>query len=138
VRQAIARSRGIDLTAQAEQIKRKFHRYPPLPFYLPPSGSGQELQVFIPLKMRRPLVAGDSPYGYVDLDYVDDIFPADGGAALYLQGGGEFPLYSSISTAREVLYLGGQVKRHFNRGEDREKTILLQAVKILLDRLGWE
>ena len=127
---ALARFYAIDLAAQEKAIKRTFHRSVPVPFYLPDG------RVFVPLKMRTHSLASDNSYGYVDIGTVKPIREADNQTWLELTTDHRVPLFTSINTARSMLYLGHEIQQTYFPRENSEVSVILDAVKILLSKLS--
>ena len=130
VRCALAKSYAVNLLAQGQIIKRTFHRSFPVPFYLPDG------RVFVPLKMRPQYIPGDSSYGYVNVQAVKLLHEKDGHTYLHLINGQHIPLFTSINTARAILYLGHEFKQTYYQHEENEETVVLDAVRILLTKLS--
>ncbi|MGS0765304.1 hypothetical protein [Syntrophomonas curvata] len=137
VRSSLAKEFAIDLQAQARIIARDFNRYPPLPFFLPEPTRADGGRVYVPLKMRKPRVARDRVYGYIDLAYIDRPEPGGKGSSLlYLTTGESFELFCSFSTARASISLGRDVANRYLRPAPAEEDQVIQAAHILLKRLN--
>jgi hypothetical protein len=135
VKRALARCYAVDLAAQGELIRHEFHRHPPLPIHLPDSRQFNGGRVFIPLKMRRPRVAHDNAYGYVDVNFIRSIKPSENRALLELTDGRQLNLYCSPATARANVVLGQDVLRFFHGGQN-EDALVMEAVRIILHKLN--
>lgn len=104
VKLALAYCFAVDLKAQAKILRKLFQRCPPLPFYLP------DKRVFLPFKLVRPLVEGDSCYGYIEMSAIKNIrVDEDKNPYIYLKNGDKFELYSRIDTARLMHYFGIEI-----------------------------
>jgi hypothetical protein len=130
VKRQLARCYAIDLSAQSLLLRRDYHRSPPLPFYL------YDGRIFIPLKLRLPRIAGDSCYGYIELEMISRILPADDGhCRIIFTNGQSLPVFSQISTARLALYFGVEIQKNVfsDLNPDRE---ILQALRTLRRYFG--
>lgn len=67
VLKGLLHSYGLDIKYQHQLIRERLNRKSVMPCFLP------EERVFIPLKMRKPAVAGDNVYGYIDVYSLKDI-----------------------------------------------------------------
>lgn len=135
VKRALARCYAVDLAAQGELIRHEFHRHPPLPIYLPDNRQFNGGRVFIPLKMRRPRVAHDNAYGYVDVNFIRSIKPGENRVLLELTDGRQLNLYCSPATARANVVLGQDVQRFFYGGQN-EDALVMEAIRIILHKLN--
>jgi len=136
IRSALAREYAVDLRAQGRIIIRDFHRHQPVPFFLPEPARPDGGRVFVPLKMCKPRVARDRAYGYVDLAYVDHLEPMDHTSSLlHLITGDTVELFCSLSATRSNLALGREVAARYLRPAPVEEDQVIQAARILLDRL---
>jgi hypothetical protein len=106
VKRALARCYAVDMAAQGELIRHEFHRHPPLPIYHPDNRQFNGGRVFILLKMRRPRVVYDNAYGYVHVNFIRSIKPAENRVLLELMDGRQLNLYCSPTTTRANVGLG--------------------------------
>jgi len=137
IRSALAREYAVDLRAQGRIIIRDFHRHQPVPFFLPEPVRPDGGRVFVPLKMCKPRVARDRAYGYVDLSYIDHLEPVDNTSSLlHLTTGDTAELFCSLSATRSNLALGREVAARYLRPIPAEEDQVVQAARILLDRLS--
>jgi len=137
IRSALAHEYAVDLRAQGQIIIRDFHRHPPVPFLLPEPASTDGGRVFVPLKMRKPQVARDRVYGYVDLAYIDHLEPVDHTSSLLrLTTDDTVELFCSLSAARSNIALGREVAARYLRPALLEEDQVIQAARILLGRLS--
>ena len=129
VRQAFARCFALDLSAQAKDLQQKLNRKFPLPFYLPDS------RVFIPLKMRKPLIIKDSTYGYVNISYIKSVRKINHEVVLTLTTNDKIPLYNTSSAAYNIINLGKGITDLVNNQMQNEQERILDALGILIDKL---
>jgi len=129
VRQALARSCSLDLSAQGKELEQKFSRRYLLPFYLPDG------RVFVPLKMRKPMIIGDNTYGYVDLAYIKSVRKVSGKTILKLNTEIEIPLYSSSAAAYSSINLGKDTLEYMTSCVHDEQEKILDALGILINKL---
>jgi len=125
VKRALARSHGMDLTAQGKLVADRIGRSGILPFYLDNS------RLFIPFKMRKPRAEGDHSYGYVRLDQAADIELGSGMPCIRLACGELLELNSSLITARHNLELGRRLAGMLKPPADEEELIV-QAIRVIL------
>jgi len=129
VRQALARTFNLDLSAQTKKLELKFNRKYLLPFYLPDG------RVFVPFKMRRPVIVGDSTYGYAELGYIKAVRKLNGQTLLKLTTEDEIPLYSSSAAAYSYINLGKDTCEYLSDRIDDEQGKILDALGILINKL---
>jgi hypothetical protein len=129
VRPAFARSFALDLSAQGQILKEKFNRHFPLPFYLPDN------RVFIPLKMRKARIVGDSTYGYVDINHIQTVNQQGKAVNLTLASGLKIPLYTSATVARNNINIGKEIASTICNKEDTEEARVLEAVNIIVKKI---
>jgi hypothetical protein len=129
VRQALARSYNLDISAQGRELQQKLKRKFPLPFYLPDG------RIFVPLKMRKPLIIRDSTYGYVDLDYIKSVRKNDKDVRLYLTTGDRIDLYSTSASAYNSIELGRMIADYIDSKMEDEQEKILGALGILINKL---
>lgn len=129
VRQSLARSYNLDLSAQGKELERKFNRKFPLPIYLPDG------RVFIPLKMRKPVIIGDNTYGYVDLNFIKSVRKVNGQTLLKLTTEEEIPIYSSSSSAYNSINLGKDTIQYMTSRTNDEQEMILDALGILINKI---
>jgi hypothetical protein len=129
VRQSLARSYHLDLSAQSRELEQKFNRRYLLPFYLPDG------RVFVPLKMRRPQVIGDATYGYVDVACIKSVHKVNGQTMLKLTGGEEVPLCSTSLSAYSSISLGKDTLEYLTSRDHDEQEQVLDALGILINKL---
>lgn len=129
VRQSLARSYNLDLSAQSRDLKKVLNRKFPIPFYLPDG------RVFVPLKMRRPLIAGDSTYGYVDITYIKSVRKINKEVILTLTSEDQITLYSSSAASYSIINLGKEIVEYINDHMDNEQDRILDAIGILINKI---
>lgn len=129
VRQAFARCFALDLSAQAKDLQQKFNRKFPLPFYFPDG------RLFVPLKMRKPKIVGDSTYGYVDITYIKSIRKIDNDVELTLATDDKIPLCSSAVSAYNIINLGKEIANQLKQKQENEQDKILNALGILIAKL---
>lgn len=129
VRQALARSCSLDLSAQGKQMEQKFSRKYLLPFYLPDG------RVFVPLKMRKPMIIGDSTYGYVELTYIKSVRKVNRQTILKLNTEIDIQLYSSSASAYSSINLGKDTLEYVSSRMHDEQEKILDALGILINKL---
>lgn len=129
VRQAFARCFALDLTAQAKDFQKKMNRKSLMPIYMPDG------RVFVPLKMRKPIITRDSTYGYVDLTYIKSVQEKDNEVNLILTTDDSIPLYTSAAVASNVIIQGKVISKHFINHIEDEQEKILDALSILVDKL---
>lgn len=143
VQLAIAKSYAIDLKAQRLDINKRIKRLGVMPFYLKPD------RIFIPFKMRRAVAERDMVYGYIDLDYIQDIADYSGKTCtVLLTTGQEVGVYSSSATAKNSMYMGRDLRKavEAETNVDQTEDAIVQAARRLIyeirdigdkiDRLG--
>lgn len=136
VRASLARKRAVDLEAQGQILSDFLNRRPPLPFMLPEPNKPKGGRIFVPLKMRKPRIARDRAYGYVDLDYINRLEAANNYAILHLVNGQAFELFTSLTAARAGVSLGREAAAYFLSSEPSEDEQIIQVVRRLLGRLS--
>ncbi len=136
IRLVLAREYAVDLKAQARKIVRDFKRCSPLPFFLPEPTRKDGGRVFVPFKMRRPRITRDRVYGYADLNHIDRLEPHQRNCRLHLSTGAVVELLCSATTARANLALGNEIVSCYLRPAPAEDDQIVQAARLLLDRLG--
>lgn len=129
VRRALARSYALDLSAQAKDLKKKINRCSPTPICLPDG------RVFVPLKMRRPRITGDSTYGYADTAYIRSVQQTGVQVNLLLEGGEEVALFTSAATAMNIINLGKTMTGNFAPPAENEREKIIAALSLLVDKL---
>jgi len=102
VKRALARCYAVDLPAQAQLLREKYHRRILLHFYL------TDGRVFIPFKLRESRISGDACYGYIDIDQVARLVPGNE-PYVKLKNGVGLSLYSNITTARLAYFMGLEI-----------------------------
>lgn len=121
---ALTRTYAIDLAAQHSQLKQRLQRQVTMPFYL-----GAE-RVFVPLKMRRPLAAKDTVYGYVDVSCMGEVH--NGGqrtCRLQLLDGREIEILSTRNTVEQRRVMGRSLLEMLQgeRHTDPEEALMVDA-----------
>lgn len=129
VKRALARCYAVDLRAQAKLLRDRYYRHIVLHFYLPDG------RVFVPFKMRKRRVPGDSAYGYVDLERIKRLLPGDE-PSIQLRSGLHLPLFSNIKTARQAYFLGMEIACDFAPPPDNSAQDLINALSILRELLN--
>ncbi|MEN6326011.1 MAG: hypothetical protein ABFD18_07380 [Syntrophomonas sp.] len=120
IKRLLARNYALDLSAQAAQLQKNYHRSPPLPFHLPDG------RIFVPFKLRLARIAGDACYGYIELKIIDHIVPGEKNRCLLLLTNGQtLPVYSQITTARLALYFGLEIQKANKRKPDPDQDLML-------------
>jgi hypothetical protein len=102
VKRALARCYAVDLSAQADLLRDKYHRRKLLHFYL------TDGRVFVPFKLRESRISGDACYGYIDLDQVARLVPGRE-PHVKLKSGDRLTLFSNITTARLAYFMGLEI-----------------------------
>lgn len=129
VRRALARSYALDLSAQGKDLVQKTNRKYPLPFYLPDG------RLFVPLKMRKPKIVGDSTYGYVDITYIKTVRKISNDVELTLATDDRIPLCSSAVSAYNIINLGKEIANQLKQKQENEQDKILNALGILIAKL---
>ena len=129
VRQALARSYALDLSAQARDLKKKLQRRSLMPICLPDG------RVFVPLKMRRPRITRDSTYGYIDIAFIKTVQEKEETANLLLVTGEVIPLCTSAAAALNAINQGKLMAKRAAPAAENEQQIILSALSLLVDKL---
>ncbi|MEN6325999.1 MAG: hypothetical protein ABFD18_07315 [Syntrophomonas sp.] len=124
VRRALARCYAVDLQAQANLLRNKYHRRILLHFYLPDG------RVFVPFKLRESRISGDACYGYIDIDQVARLVPGNESHVI-LKTGSRLPLYSNITTARLAYFMGLEILADFVSPQEDADLDLANALAVL-------
>ena len=128
-RLSLARVVNLDLSTQIRMLEKRFNRKNALPFYLPDG------RVFVPLKMRKPLIVGDNTYGYTDLEFIKSVRNSNGQVKLNLTTGDEIPLYSSATAAYNSINVGKDIFEYIANRDNDEQEKIMDALGILLNKI---
>jgi len=110
-------------------MKIKLGRRFPLPFYLP------DKRVFVPFKMRKPKLAGDKTYGYVDLSSIKSVSTIDSEVFLNILLDERIAVFNNPEVIRNIINLGREIEYQINRSPETEPEMVYAAMKILIDKL---
>lgn len=110
-------------------MKIKLGRRFPLPFYLP------DKRVFVPFKMRKPKLAGDKTYGYVDLNSIKSTSTLGRGIFLNILASETIALYNTPEVVRNIINLGREIEYQINTSPETEPEKVYAAMKIIIDKL---
>jgi hypothetical protein len=129
VRKAFLRSYAIDLAAQVEMVKIWTGRAGAVPFYI------NNHRVFVALKMRKAISSNDVSYGYLDVNYIEDVIGESESLMLKLIDGTCLPLCCTYNTAARTLFLGQQLlARLEDENDNNDEAIIQAAFKIVISR----
>lgn len=131
VRKSLARSYGIDLAAQAEMIASEINKQAIMPFFI------ESQRVFIPLKMRIPVSANDSAYGYVDVRYIIKVDSIDdeNHCLVRLSNELEIPVLNSQASVLSNQHVGQVLLLRNHQeldAEDEEERLLMESARIIV------
>lgn len=129
VRKAFLRSYAIDQAAQAEVVKTRIGRAGAVPFYI------DTRRVFVALKMRKAISSNDVSYGYLDINFIENVISESETLTVKLIDGTCLPLYCTYNTAVQTIYLGRQLLASLENNINNDEEIIIQAVQILVSRL---
>lgn len=124
VKRALARCYAVDLSAQANLLREKYHRRILLHFYL------TDGRVFVPFKLRESKISGDACYGYIDIDQVARLVPGND-PYVKLKSGDRLPLFSNITTARLAYFMGLEILADCTSPDEDADLDLVNALAVL-------
>ena len=129
VRKELARCFALDLSVQADQLRQKYHRSPPLPMFL------ADGRILVPFKFRLAPTQTEAGYGYIDYNLIRSVAPDKPHQCLLtLNNGRTLPVHSKIGTARLALYFAGEIKKDYFP-EDNLEPDLSSLLKLFKDWL---
>ena len=106
VLKGLLHSYGLDIKYQHQLIRERLNRKSVMPCFLP------EERVFIPLKMRKAIVAGDYVYGYIDVSSIKDISSeGKNNCVVLLSNGICLDILSSKATVLKAQDNGNRLRR---------------------------
>jgi hypothetical protein len=129
VLKVFAKNYAIDMKAQKAVIEKMMGRRGVMPFYI---NSGR---VFVPFKMRQDAAGNDMVYGYVDVNFIEDIPDKAGKTCITrLKTGLTVELFSSAATARKSLYMGLDLMKWLGAGTqaDQSEEAVVRAAKYII------
>ncbi len=129
VRKAFLRSYAIDPAAQAEMVKTWIGRAGAVPFYI------DNRRMFVALKMRKAISSNDVTYGYLDINFIENVISESETLTVKLIDGTCLPLYCTYNTAVQTIYQGRQLLASLENNISNDEEIIIQAVQILVSRL---
>ena len=129
VRKAFLRSYAIDTAAQAEMVKTWIGRAGAVPFYI------DNRRMFVALKMRKAISSNDVTYGYLDINFIENVISESETLTVKLIEGTCLPLYCTYNTAVQTIYQGRQLLASLENNISNDEEIIIQAVQILVSRL---
>ncbi len=131
VRKTLARSYGIDLAGQAEMIAAEINKQAIMPFFI------ESQRVFIPLKMRTPVSANDSAYGYIDVRYIIKVEPVEeeNQCLVHLSNELKIPVLNSQAVVLNNQHVGQVLLLRNHQeldSESKEEQLLMESARILI------
>ncbi|MCF6465073.1 hypothetical protein [Clostridium sp. Cult2] len=86
--------------------------------------------IFVPIKVRKPLLKNDGSFGYVNISYIKKTFSAKGKTIIQLNEGNNIESLSSVDTVNKHIKNGYIVKKLYR---EKENTINVNEKNLYLE-----